>query len=95
MNEEILMYLVFGVIGSLILMILLILIKRFLWWVLDIKPKEDPIVQQKKSLYNQLRGKQFRITKNNDGTWGTKSWGVKIIANSPEQVGEKLKNLKS
>jgi len=86
-NETTLMWGIFGVIGLLVLIILFFIGRKFLRWLFDVKPRPE---SQIKILYQKLKGKLFRIKQNNDGSWGTSSYGVNVSATSPEGVMEKL-----
>lgn len=86
-NETYVMWGIAGVIGLLVLIILFFAGRTFFRWLFDIRPKPE---SQIKILYQKLKGKLFRIKQNNDGSWGTSSYGVNVSATSPEGVIEKL-----
>ena len=85
------MWVIYGFVGLLALIIVLILLKRFFWWLFNIKPKENP-EKQKQYVYRKLKGKQFHVKPNKDGSmYHTNSYGINVSATSPEGVMQGIK----
>lgn len=81
-NEDILMYVVFGIIGLLILIIIYLVVKMIFF------PKKEIHVV---SIPTRRKGQLFRITKRRDGLYETTDHNLNIVDNSPQSVWLKLK----